>query len=125
MQAYIKACGLWALRLHHIKNKHDCVKKIIAQAQEHSQKSLSVNTVRHAFHKCRLKGCHAKTKPYATMIQKRCWAKAHLKWSGAKWKTVLWSGQSKLARYLPSVQKPAFLMVWGCVSAYGIGSLHV
>ncbi len=24
-----------------------------------------------------------------------------------------------------SVQKPASLMVWGCISAYGMGSLHV
>ncbi len=27
--------------------------------------------------------------------------------------------------YQRSVQKPASLMVWGCVSAYGMGSLHV
>ncbi len=32
------------------------------------------------------------------MIQKRrrfLWAKAHLKWTVAKWKTVLWSDESK------------------------------
>ncbi len=29
------------------------------------------------------------------------------------------------ACYQHSVQKPAFLMVWGCISAYGMGSLHV
>ncbi len=28
-------------------------------------------------------------------------------------------------RYQHSVQKPASLMVWGCISAYGMGSLHV
>ncbi len=27
--------------------------------------------------------------------------------------------------YQHSVQKPASLMVWGCISAYGMGSLHV
>ncbi len=27
--------------------------------------------------------------------------------------------------YQLSVQKPASLMVWGCISAYGMGSLHV
>ncbi len=27
--------------------------------------------------------------------------------------------------YQCSVQKPASLMVWGCISAYGMGSLHV
>ncbi len=29
------------------------------------------------------------------------------------------------ACYQHSVQKPASLMVWGCISAYGMGSLHV
>ncbi len=83
------------------------------------------------------------------MVQKpRCvlWAKAHLKWTVSKWKSVLWSDESKFdilvgnhgcrvlrakeegdlpARYQRSVQKPASLMVWGCISAYSMGSLHV
>ncbi len=83
------------------------------------------------------------------MIQKRrrfLWAKAHLKWTVAKWKTVLWSDESKfevlfgkLGRHVirtkedndnpscnqRSVQKPASLMVWGCMSACGMGSLHI
>ncbi len=29
------------------------------------------------------------------------------------------------ACYQHSVQKPASLMVWGCISVYGMGSLHV
>ncbi len=29
------------------------------------------------------------------------------------------------ACYRRSVQKPASLMVWGCISAYDMGSLHV
>ncbi len=29
------------------------------------------------------------------------------------------------ACYQRSVQKPASLMLWGCISAYGIGTLHV
>ncbi len=83
------------------------------------------------------------------MVQKRhrvLWAKAHLKWTVSKWKSVLWSDESKFdilvgihgrrvlrakeegdlpACYQHLVQKPASLMVWGCISAYGIGSLHV
>ncbi len=74
------------------------------------------------------------------------WAKANLKWTVSKWKSVLWSDESKFdilvgnhgrcvlrakekgdlpACYQCSVQKPASLMVWGCISAYGMGSLHV
>ncbi|KAK3563338.1 hypothetical protein QTP86_021817, partial [Hemibagrus guttatus] len=68
------------------------------------------------------------------------------KWTVSKWKTVLWSDESKfevlfgkLGRhvirtkedkdnpscYQRSVQKPASLMVWGCMSACGMGSLHI
>ncbi len=64
----------------------------------------------------------------------------------SKWKSVLWSDESKFdifvgnhgchvlrakeegdlpACYQSSVQKPASLMVWGCISAYSMGSLHV
>ncbi len=83
------------------------------------------------------------------MVQKRhrvLWAKANLKWTVSKWNSVLWSDESKFdilvgnhgrcvlrakeegdlpACYQRSVQKPASLMVWGCISAYGMGSLHV
>ncbi len=96
-----------------------------------------------------LKLYRSKKKPYLNMIQKPrhfLWAKAHLKWTVAKWKTVLWSDESKfevlfgkLGRhvirtkedkdnpscYQRSVQKPASLMVWGCMSACGMGSLHI
>ncbi len=83
------------------------------------------------------------------MVQKRrrvLWAKAHLKWTVSKLKSVLWSDESKfdilvgnhgrrvlrvkeegdLAEcHQRSVQNPVSLMVWGCISAYGMGSLHV
>ncbi len=40
---------------------------------------------------------------------------------------VLWAKEEGdlPACYQRSVQKPASLMVWGCISAYGMGSLHV
>ncbi len=95
------------------------------------------------------KALSCKRKPYVNMVQKCCrvlWAKAHLKWTVSKWKSVLWSDESKFGIFvgnhghrvlrakeegdLPayhqrSVQKPASLMVWRCISAYGMGSLHV
>ncbi len=99
--------------------------------------------------RCQLKLYHAKRKPYVNMVQKHrrvLWAKAHLKWTVSKWKSVLWSDESKFdilvgnhrchvlrakeegdlpAYHQSSVQKPASLMVWGCISAYSMGSLHV
>ncbi len=44
------------------------------------------------------KALSCKRKPYVNMVQK-ChrvlWAKAHLKWTVSKWKSVLWSDESK------------------------------
>ncbi len=145
----LDARDLQALRRHCITYRNATVMEITTWAQEYFQKTLSVNTIHRAIRRCRLKLYRLKKKPYLNMIQKRrrfLWAKAHLKWTVAKWKTVLWSDESKfevlfgkLGRhvirtkedkdnpscYQRSVQKPASLMVWGCMSACGMGSLHI
>ena len=121
--------------------------EILAWAQKHLQNSMSVKTVCRAIHKCRSKPYHAKKKPYVNMIQKHChllWAKAHLKWTEAKWENcsvvklikiifgnlghcVPWTKEERdqPACYQCSVQKPAFLMTWGCISVYRMVSLHI
>ncbi len=145
----LDACDFRALRRHCITYRNPTVMEITTWAQEYFQKTLSVNTIHRAIRRCRLKLYRSKKKPYINMIQMRrrfLWAKAHLKWTVAKWKTVLWSDESKfevlfekLGRhvirtkedkdnpscYQRSVQKPASLMVWGCISACGMGSLHI
>ncbi len=145
----LDARDLRALRRHCITYRNATVMEITTWAQEYFQKTLSVNTIHRAIRCCRLKLYRSKKKPYLNMIQKRrcfLWAKAHLKWTVANWKTVLWSDESKfeflfgkLGRhvirtkedkdnpscYQHSVQKPASLMVWGCMSACGMGSLHI
>ncbi len=147
----LDARDLRALRRHCITYRNATVMKITTWAQEYFQKTLSVNTIHRDFRHCRLKLYRSKKKPYLNMIQKRrrfLWAKAHLKWTVAKWKTVLWSDSDeskfevlfgKLGHhvirtkedkdnpscYQRSVQKPASLMVWVCMSTCGMGSLHV
>ncbi len=94
----LDARGLQALRRHCITHRHDSVIDIAKWAQEYFQKPLSVNTIRRAICRCQLKLYHAKRKPYVNMVQKRChvlWAKAHLKWTVSKWKSALWSDESK------------------------------
>ncbi len=142
----LDARGLRALRRHCITHRHDSVIDITKWAQEYFQKPLSVNTIRRAICRCQLKLYHAKRMPYVNMVQKRLhvlWAKAHLKWTVSKWKSVLWSDESKFdilvgnhgrrvlrakeegdlpACYQRSVQKPASLMVWGCICAYGMAA---
>ncbi len=145
----LDAHDLRALRRHCITYRNATVIEITTWAQEYFQKTLSVNTIHRAIRRCWLKLYRSKKKLYLNMIQKRrhfLWSKAHLKWTVAKWKTVLWSDESKfevifgkLGRhvirtkehkdnpscYQRSVQKPASLMVWGCMSACGMGSLHI
>ncbi len=145
----LDALDLRALRRHCITYRNATVMEITTWAQEYFQKTLSMNTINRAIRRCRLKLYRSKKKPYLNMIQKRrcfLWAKAHLKWTVAKWKTVLWSDESKFevlfgkqgrhvirtkedkdnpSCYQRSVQKPASLMVWGCMSACGMGSLHI
>ncbi|KAK3556070.1 hypothetical protein QTP70_004378 [Hemibagrus guttatus] len=131
----LDARDLRALRRHCITYRNATVMEITTWAQEYFQKTLSVNTIHRAIRRRRLKLYRSKKKPYLNMIQKRrrfLWAKAHLKWTVAKWKTVLWSDQSKFevlfgklgrrvirtkedkdnpSRYRRSVQKPASLML--------------
>ncbi len=133
----LDARDLRALRRHCITYRNATVMEITTWAQEYFQKTLSVNTIHRAIRRCRLKLYRPKKKPYLNMIQKRrrfLWAKAHLKWTVAQWKTVLWSDKSKfevlfgkLGRhvirtkedkdnpscYQCSVQKPASLVGMG------------
>ncbi len=94
----LDACGLRALRQHCITHRHDSVIDITKWAQAYFQKPLSVNTIRRAICRCQLKLYHAKRKPNVNMVQKSrrvLWAKAHLKCPVSKWKSVLWSDESK------------------------------
>ncbi len=111
-------------------------------AQEYFQKPLSVNTICRAICRCQLKLYHAKRKSYVNMVQKRhrvLWAKAHLKWTVSSGKVFYGQTSPNLTFLLEitdavssglkregdlpafhqrSVQKPASLMVWGCISGW-------
>ncbi len=148
-RSLLDARGLCALRRHCITHRYDSVIDITKWAQEYFQKPLSVNTICRAICRCQLKLYYTKRKPYVNMVQK-CrrvlWAKAHLKWTVSKWKSVLWSDKSKVdilvgnhgrlvlrakeegnlpACYQRSVQKPASLMVWGCIGLPAVQIFHV
>ncbi len=147
--SFSKKCVVWALCWSaevKILDRSEKRTKIGSKAQSNKQERPNSSK---AGSGSELKLNRSKKKPYLNMIQKRwrfLWAKAHLKWTVAKWKTVLWSDESKfevlfgkLGRhviqtkedkdnpscYQRSVQKPASLMVWGCMSACGMGSLHI
>ncbi len=137
-RSLLDAHDLRALRRHCITHRHDSVIDITKWAQKYFQKLLLVNTIHRAICRCQLKLYHVKMKPYVNMVQKRhrvLWTKAHLKWTVSKWKSVLSNHGHRVlcakeegdlpACYQRSVQKPASLLVWGCITVYGMGSLHV
>ena len=98
---------------------------------------------------CNLKLYYAKRKAFINFTQKHSrvlWARSHLRWTERQWKRVLWSDEptfqlvfGKNGRWILSakdekdhpncyqreVQKPASVMVWGCISAHGMGDLHI
>ncbi len=94
----LDARGLRALTRYCITHQHGSDIDITKWAQEYFQKPLSVNTICRAICRCQLKLYHAKRKPYVNMVQKSrrvLWAKVHLKWTVSKWKSVLWSDETK------------------------------
>ncbi len=127
----LDARGLRALRRHCFTHRHDYLIDITKWAQEYIQKSLSVNTIRHAICRCQLKLYHAKRKPYVNMVQKH----RRVLWAESKFDIIVGNHGRRVLRAkeegdLPachqcSVQKPASLMVWGCICAYCMGNLHV
>ncbi|KAI4871611.1 hypothetical protein NFI96_000999 [Prochilodus magdalenae] len=130
----LDARDLRALKRHRTSNRNATVKEITEWVQEYFQKALSVNTIHRAIRRCQLKLYSAKRKPFLSKLHKLRrlhWARGLLKWSVAKWKTVLWSDESRfevlygtLGRhvirtredkdnpscYQRSVQKPVSLM---------------
>ncbi len=138
----LDARGLWALGRHCITHRHDSVIDITKWAQEYFQKPMSVNTICRAICRCQLKLYHAKRKPFGPKAQSCPVGQG----SHLKRKSVLWSDESKFdilvgnhgfhvlrakeegdlpACHQRSVQKPASLMIWRCINAYDMGSLHV
>ncbi len=134
-----------ALRQHRITHRHDYVIEITKWAQEYFQKPLFLNTIHRAICRCQLNLYHAKRKPYVNIVQKRhhvLWAKAHLKWTVSKWRSVLWSDESKCdilvghhgCRVFRAKEegdlsafssKASISDGMGCISVYGMDSLHV
>lgn len=74
------------------------------------------------------------------------WAKEHLNWSHEQWKKVLWSDESRITLFandgtqfvwrrqgeahlpaclIPTVKHPEGVMIWGCMSAAGVGRICV
>lgn len=145
----LNARALRIFRRHCVTHRNSTITDIATWAREFFGKPLSLNTVRRCIQKCKLKLYCSQRKPYINKRQQRrrlVWARAHRNWSQARWNNILWSDEStftvvygnngrrilrtKYEKDIPecyrrSVQKPASVMVWGCISGQGMGALHI
>ena len=118
--------------------------KPLLNAREHR-----ANSVRRCLNKCNFKLYYAKRKAFITFAQKRCqvlWARSHLRRTEGRKdsgnlnqtsphfrlfyrKTGHRILRAKMKDYLDcykqKVKNPATVMVWGCISAHGMGDLHI
>ncbi|KAI4886981.1 hypothetical protein NFI96_005215 [Prochilodus magdalenae] len=117
-----------ALKRHCTSDRNATVKEIPEWAQEYFQKALSVNTIHRAIRRCQLKLYSAKRKPFPSKLHKLRrlhWARGLLKWSVAKWKTVLWSDESRfevlygtLGRHVIRTREDKDNPSWSCYQRF-------
>lgn len=122
-KSVLDARYLWVLRQN--CNKTDLIllwTSLYGVRNISSSKSLSVNTVCHVKHKCGLKLCYAKRKPYDHHPKSNChplWVKEHLKFCGQMNRNLKLFFENnrchvlvqKRSYYQPTVQKPTSITV--------------
>lgn len=112
------------------------------------KKNISVDTCKRVMKRMGYGFYTAKEKPLLTQKQKTNrfkFAQKHIKWTADKWRRVIWSDESKFEVTVgdqrskvirekgeafqkdclkQKVKFPASLMIWGCMSAQGVGCLQ-
>jgi len=132
-----------------LANRRLASKELSRELNESTGAKLSAPTVRRRLLENGLRGCKARKKPLLTEKQRKRrleWARSHVKWSVEKWRRVLFSDESTFTvnnhsgnNYVrrkpgeefrpycisPTIKHPQSIMVWGCMSASGVGRLEV
>ena len=137
----LNLCDHRALRRYCLRNSHATMMDIATWARECFIKSLPLNTVCCCIKKSNLKLYYAKRKAFINFAQKRH-SGLEVIWDGPKDSGNLFSGQLVFGKnrhrilrakdekvhpdcYQQKVQKPASVMVLGCISAHSMGDLHI
>lgn len=123
--------------------------KLLKEASGDMPAPLSLRSTRRRLQEAGLTGCVAVKKPFispANRLKRLKFAKEHKDWTEAQWSNVLWSDKSKFnmvasdgVRYVrrrpgehldPKCMRGTVkhggghIMVWGCMSASGVGRLY-
>lgn len=130
-------------------NNHVSVAELRLWTRERFHIEVSTRTIRRYLQRCGYRVYKAKRKPFLSTLNKGNrlrWARMYRGWTFRQWNRVLWTDESifnvvygKIRKtvicrkeeqneakcYARRVQKPASVMVWGCMTASGVGPLHV
>jgi transposase len=130
------------------KNRCNTLKEITQEWNNYSNTSLSKTTVFRRMQEAGFDSAKKRKIPLLTAAQKKkrlVWAKAHKNWTVEQWRNIIWSDESrfcvsygdggprfwrlKIEKFspqskLPVPKFPQSIMVWGCMSAEGVGNLE-
>lgn len=131
------------------KNRRVSAGSITEKVRELGGSPISVQTVRNRIHESGFAGRVARIKPFIATRNKRrrlAFSKTHQLKDSSYWNRIVFSDESKFMvggsdgkvmvwrkpheEFLPQCLKPSFksgrvsVMVWGCMSASGVGELH-
>lgn len=123
--------------------------KQVAGLLNSSGVKVSGRTVRRRLCRVGLKSRIPRKKPYLNLKQRQkrvAWAKEHSTWTCEQWSTVIFSDETKISIFgsdgikyirrrsgeehlpqctIPTMKHPLSIMIWGCMSAMGIGRIKV
>ena len=145
----LRACAEHRMQMLSLKDWHRSAVSIAAEIEEVGGQPVSAQTIHHTLHQIGVHGCHPRRKPLLKTIHKKAckqfgedMSTKHMDY----WNHVLWSDEMKINLFgsdgfkhvwpqpgekykdkcvIPIVkQGGGNVMVWGCMSAAGVGELN-
>lgn len=132
-----------------LADRHLNSTQLCKEIKDNRDIEIHPSTVRRRLLANGLKGCKARRKPLVSEKQRKRrleWAKDKRFWTKAQWQRVLFSDESTFtiqnhsgncyvrrrpgeeyspACMLPTIKHPTGVMVWGCMTAFGVGRLSI
>lgn len=130
-----------------LKNRFATAKELRKDLNERCSINISTRSVQRRLNEVGLQARRPAKKPLLSAVMKKkrlMWAKQHREWTANDWKRVIFSDESKFnligpdgkqtvrrrakERYLdecllPTVKHSPYVMVWGCMTNWGLGRI--
>lgn len=137
------------LKLQILKNRFASAPKLKRELENTNYANVSVRTVERRINELGFMSRRPAKKPLLTQKMKASrlqWAKNHQEWTSNDWSRVIFSDESKFNLFgqegkqnvrrrknekfdpqciLATVKHSPYVMVWGCITAYGVGPIKI